>query len=123
MTTLEDNVNQLRLVVGQLSSNVVSLTERVAALEAVGRPELLDGPDELSDEAKATYDKLVEWRRAIAEQEDFAAYRVFSNRVLAEIVRVNPSTLHGLSCIKGVGPKKTQLYGPEVLGLLSNVPW
>lgn len=64
-------------------------------------------------------EKLIEqflvWRDKIAEKESIMPNMVLSEKTLAAIAEKLPETLKALSGIKGVGPQKTTLYGPEII--------
>jgi ATP-dependent DNA helicase RecQ len=47
------------------------------------------------------------------------AYVVFQDRTLAEMARSQPASLDDLAQISGVGAKKLEAYGSEILRVLS----
>lgn len=79
-------------------------------------------PDELNDDDQQMYAALNAWRREKAESLGIPAYRLFSNRLLAEIARTKPTTLFGLSKMKGVGTDKAAKYG-DIIEVLNERPW
>lgn len=58
---------------------------------------------------------LKAWRGEVAQQNNIPRYIVFGDATLTEIAQQNPQDLHELSQISGVGAKKLQAYGEEVL--------
>lgn len=48
-----------------------------------------------------------------------AAYVVFTDATLTAIAEAVPDTTDGLSAIPGVGPRKLDLYGADVLAVLA----
>jgi len=74
--------------------------------------------DDLEGADLTMYQALSEWRLQTSKAQGFDAYRVFSNRILAEIVRVKPDTLFAMSGIKGIGQIKTKEYGDAVLAIV-----
>ena len=46
------------------------------------------------------------------------AYVVAHDTTLAEIAEVRPRTLPALRRVKGMGPAKLELYGPEILAVI-----
>lgn len=64
-------------------------------------------------------DALKAWRRETATANQVPAYVVFSDATLEEIIQRQPSTPRELGRVKGVGPKKLELYAEEVLELVA----
>jgi ATP-dependent DNA helicase RecQ len=62
---------------------------------------------------------LREWRRSTAKERGIAAFIVMHDTSLDELCRVRPSSLQELRGISGFGERKTELYGHEILGALS----
>ena len=58
---------------------------------------------------------LKAWRSEVAQQNNIPRYIVFNDATLIEIARTNPSSTEALSNVSGVGEKKLQAYGQEVL--------
>jgi ATP-dependent DNA helicase RecQ len=63
---------------------------------------------------------LREWRKAYAESHDIPAFIVFSNRTLDGIAAANPTNLEQLEAVYGMGPKKVEHLGAEILRVLGN---
>ncbi|MBV8469343.1 MAG: RecQ family ATP-dependent DNA helicase [Burkholderiaceae bacterium] len=79
------------------------------------RVDMLD----LDDAAQARLDALKAWRAEIAREHSLPAYVIFQNVTLAEMARQHPQTLDALSLISGVGAKKLEAYGTELLRVLA----
>ena len=62
---------------------------------------------------------LKAWRAEVAREHNLPAYVVFHDATLAEMAREQPATLEALSAISGVGAKKLEAYGQEILRVLS----
>lgn len=62
---------------------------------------------------------LREWRRNRARRDGIPAFRVFSDRTLAEIVRRRPTDLLSLGRCHGIGPAKLEQFGDEVLAVVT----
>jgi len=69
---------------------------------------------------QALYEKLRAWRLEVARSEQKPAYVVFHDSVLRSIASTRPADLEALSGISGLGPRKLEKYGPEVLRLLQS---
>jgi DNA helicase II / ATP-dependent DNA helicase PcrA len=65
------------------------------------------------------YAALAAWRRRRAERDGVAAFVVFHNATLEEIVRRRPRTHDELAVVPGVGAMKLERYGSEVLEALA----
>jgi len=63
-------------------------------------------------------DYLREWRRTMAREQGVAAFVVMHDTTLDEICRVQPRSIAQLRTITGIGERKAELYGPEVLAAL-----
>ena len=63
---------------------------------------------------------LREWRRAMAKEQGVPAFVVLHDTSLDEICRQNPSSIAELLKITGIGERKAQTYGQEILAALRN---
>ncbi|MCV2353726.1 DNA helicase RecQ [Paucibacter sp. B2R-40] len=75
-------------------------------------------PIELDDEAQIRFDQLKAWRAEVAKEHSLPAYVIFQNVTLAEMAKQHPQTLDELSAISGVGAKKLEAYGEQILRVL-----
>jgi ATP-dependent DNA helicase RecQ len=66
----------------------------------------------------ALRDYLREWRRTIAREQGMAAFVVLHDTTLEEICRRKPASIVELRGITGIGERKAELYGQEILGAL-----
>ncbi len=78
-------------------------------------------PPPLPLDAAATerFAALKAWRGEVAREHNLPAYVVFHDATLAEMARERPTTLDALAGISGVGSKKLEAYGAEILRLLA----
>ncbi|MEY4530598.1 MAG: hypothetical protein RLZZ156_1319 [Deinococcota bacterium] len=69
--------------------------------------------------------QLRTWRDTTANLESISRYLVLSNAILAELARENPRNLNECSQIKGIGIKKLERYGTQILEVLEKPvqPW
>ena len=72
----------------------------------------------LDEAGLARFDALKAWRGEIAREHNLPAFVVFHDATLAEMAREAPETLDALAGISGVGAKKLEAYGPEILRVL-----
>jgi ATP-dependent DNA helicase RecQ len=61
---------------------------------------------------------LKAWRASVAKSHNLPAYVVFHDATLAEMARISPQTMAELGGISGVGTKRLQAYGAEILSVL-----
>lgn len=86
-------------------------------LSDAGEIKLMRCEDCPSDMDEALYERLREWRVEQAKELGQPAYCVFTDKTLLAIAEVRPSTEAELSVISGVGARKLDKFGAEVLAL------
>jgi len=64
------------------------------------------------------FERLRQWRRERADEERVPPYCVFSDKTLREIARQKPSDEGELGGINGIGDKKLEKYGADVIGVV-----
>ena len=69
----------------------------------------------LSQEALVRYINLKAWRAEVAKEHNLPAYVIFHDATLALIASADPQSLNDLNGISGIGAKKLEAYGQEVL--------
>ncbi|MEO7244441.1 MAG: HRDC domain-containing protein, partial [Rubrivivax sp.] len=75
-------------------------------------------PVPLDPPALARFDALKAWRAEVARSHNLPAYVVFHDAALAEMARCLPESLAALAGISGVGQRKLEAYGAQILGVL-----
>ncbi|MFI8259394.1 MULTISPECIES: ATP-dependent DNA helicase UvrD2 [unclassified Streptomyces] len=70
-----------------------------------------------SDMDEGLYERLREWRAGQAKEQGLPAYCVFTDRTLVAIAEAQPSEAGELSMISGVGGRKLDRYGADVLAI------
>ncbi len=68
--------------------------------------------------SEATFERLREWRLAVARESSVPAYVVFTDATLTAIAEREPTSEGQLAQISGVGARKLGLYGEQVLAVL-----
>ena len=76
---------------------------------------------ELGAAEQTLFDKLRWWRVETARTHNVPAYVIFPDATLREIARNAPQTLIALRAISGVGDKKLESYGAEILQLIEEL--
>ena len=69
----------------------------------------------LGADAQVRFINLKAWRAEVARAHNLPAYVIFHDATLAAIAECNPTTLEDLQGISGMGTKKLEAYGAEVL--------
>ena len=69
----------------------------------------------LDDAAQSRFTALKAWRAEVAKEHNLPAYVIFHDSTLAAIAGQNPQSLDDLNGISGIGVKKLEAYGEEVL--------
>lgn len=68
---------------------------------------------------KELFERLKVWRRIKANKENVKPYIIFSDSSLMEIVNILPKNLEELKEIRGVGEKKLEKYGEEIIDVIN----
>jgi ATP-dependent DNA helicase RecQ len=74
--------------------------------------EILPGP------ARELFERLRAWRVEAARRHGVPAYVIFHDATLRDIARLRPSSLEALRGISGIGARKLEAYGEDVVGLV-----
>ena len=61
------------------------------------------------------FEELKKLRKSIAEKEKIPPYMVFNDATLTEIAKEKPISAHHLKKISGIGEKKLELYGEQLI--------
>ncbi len=71
----------------------------------------------LSEADMGLFNLLRDWRSKRARKEGIPPYVLFTNRQLAQIVKIKPQELVDLARIEGFGQARLDKYGSEILGI------
>ncbi|EER59740.1 ATP-dependent DNA helicase RecQ [Acidovorax delafieldii 2AN] len=74
----------------------------------------------LGPDAQVRFINLKAWRGEVAREHNLPAYVIFHDATLAAIAERNPATLEALQGITGMGAKKLEAYGAEVLRVVGS---
>ncbi len=72
----------------------------------------------LGPDAQARFINLKSWRSEVAKSHNLPAYVIFQDATLAAIAEQCPGSLQALGSISGIGSKKLDAYGAEVLRVI-----
>ncbi|MGY1745347.1 ATP-dependent helicase [Blastococcus sp. SYSU D00695] len=73
----------------------------------------------LEGEAGELFERLRAWRSTAAQAASVPAYVVFPDATLQAIAETRPATLRELAGLPGIGARKLELYGEDVLATVS----
>jgi ATP-dependent DNA helicase RecQ len=74
--------------------------------------------EKLTASDEALFEELRAWRWKKAKKLNYAPYVIFHDAVLRRIAAARPASLEELVAIKGIGPRKLEQYGAEVLSVM-----
>ena len=102
----------------QLRESVSSPGERKNKRSAVAAAKV---PASLDVDGQERYVALKAWRAEVARAHNLPAYVIFHDATLAAIAERAPQSLDDLQGITGIGAKKLEAYGQEVLRVMVSV--
>jgi ATP-dependent DNA helicase RecQ len=76
---------------------------------------------DLSAAEQAIFDKLRWWRVETARKHNVPAYVIFHDATMREIAKARPGSLGDLRGVTGVGEKKLETYGEEIVALIAQI--
>ncbi|MGH8809035.1 MAG: DNA helicase RecQ [Noviherbaspirillum sp.] len=76
---------------------------------------------DLSATEQAIFDKLRWWRVETARKHNVPAYVIFHDATMREIAKSRPASLNDLRNVSGVGEKKLETYGEEIVSLIAEM--
>jgi ATP-dependent DNA helicase RecQ len=106
-------------VMVRLRASVSSPAERKGKRSASGASK--PAPIALDHGGQKRYDALKAWRSEVAKSHNLPAYVIFHDATLAAIAQAQPHDLDALQGIAGIGTKKLEAYGSEVIRVVTSV--
>jgi len=76
---------------------------------------------DLSADEHVIFDKLRWWRVETARKHNVPAYVIFHDSTMREIAKARPGSLDDLRGVTGVGEKKLDTYGAEIIALIQEL--
>jgi len=80
---------------------------------------VVKAPINLDSNGLLRYSALKAWRAEVAQQHNLPAYVIFHDATLAAIAQRAPQTIDDLQGISGIGAKKLEAYGDDVLQVVA----
>ena len=93
----------------------VSRLEKSAASKVKAKTKV---PDFLDADGQKRFVALKAWRAEIAREHNLPAFVIFNDATLSAVASTAPTSLDDLIGISGIGEKKLQAYGEEVLRVI-----
>ena len=101
----------------RLRASVSTPADRKAKRGASGTAK--PAPVELDAQGQLRYAALKAWRAEVARAHNLPAYVIFHDATLGAIAQARPDSLLALQDIAGIGVKKLEAYGEEVLRVVT----
>ena len=101
----------------RLRASVSTPADRKAKRGASGTAK--PAPVELDAQGQLRYAALKAWRAEVARAHNLPAYVIFHDTTLGAIAQARPDSLLALQDIAGIGVKKLEAYGEEVLRVVT----
>ncbi|MFZ5548397.1 MAG: DNA helicase RecQ [Pseudomonadota bacterium] len=86
-----------------------------------GAPKLARAAATLDAQGQARFAALKGWRSEVAKEHNLPAYIVFNDATLAQMAAEAPDSMSALAGINGVGAKKLEAYGRQILRVLEEL--
>ena len=103
-------------VCGSAPNWLTITSSQAAAPQAFSAPARESTPQlELDAELR---DYLREWRRDVAKEQNMPTYFILHDTTVEEICRISPISIAQLKTVTGIGDRKAQTYGQEILAAL-----
>ena len=102
----------------RLRASVSTPTDRKAKRGTTGAAK--PAPVELDAQGQLRYAALKAWRAEVARAHNLPAYVIFHDATLGAIAQAGPDSLEALQGIAGIGIKKLEAYGQEVLRVVNH---
>ncbi len=103
----------------QVRLRVMSAAARGAARSDAGRQRIVAAEAHLNLASRETLAALKAWRATVAREHNLPAFIIFPDSTLRAIAAVQPRSLADLEGISGMGQKKREAYGAEVLRVVN----
>ncbi|HVL47593.1 MAG TPA: ATP-dependent DNA helicase RecQ [Candidatus Thermoplasmatota archaeon] len=93
-----------------------------AAHETLAEPRERAPRAEVPAEAAPLLEALKAWRGRLAREARVPAYVIASDATLEAIAVARPRTVPELLAVKGIGPKKAEMFGEDILAVVASAP-
>jgi ATP-dependent DNA helicase RecQ len=104
----------------RLRASVSTPADRKGKRSSSGSGVSKPAPIALDPAGQQRYDALKAWRAEVAKSHNLPAYVIFHDATLAAIAQAEPHNLEALQGIAGIGVKKLEAYGNDVLRVVTS---
>ena len=119
--TAESSPKSEKIEAAQNISNFIpEFSKPVAPKREIATMAFAAEPVKLTAEQENSYNALRSWRNERASQDGVPPYLLAHNDSLMQVATMNIKTLEDLLQVKGLGEKRVQKYGDEILRILSS---
>lgn len=98
--------------------------KNIEVIEEVAVDKIIQEPIENKSAAKKSKEELIEslkkYRLETCKKENVAAYFIFNNAEMEDLIEKYPRTKEELCQVRGFGAKKIEKYGEEILGIFND---
>jgi ATP-dependent DNA helicase RecQ len=121
--TLQLTASARAVLKGEVAITLREPSEQLPRRKRAGNRGAAHGATALADTAlgkdgEVRFAALRQWRSTVAREHNLPAYVVFHDATLRQMAQRAPATLDALAGISGVGLKKLQAYGGDILRVL-----
>lgn len=117
---IKEMINEGFVALKEGTYSMLKLTQKsIEIIKGQRKVLLLISEEEVAID-KELFDLLKLWRRDKANKEGIKPYIIFSDSTLIEIVNRLPKNKEELFEVRGVGEKKVQKYGDDIIKLINN---
>jgi translin len=74
---------------------------------------------ELDKDEQDLYDSLSRWRARKANEENLAPFIIAHNSCLKDIIKLRPKTVRELYAVRGLGERRVNKYGKEIIAIIN----
>jgi ATP-dependent DNA helicase RecQ len=103
----------------QLRASVSTPTERKSRRTSSSTSAVVKAPASLDGDGQERYVALKAWRAEVAKEHNLPAYVIFHDATLVAIAERAPQSLDDLQGLSGIGAKKLEAYGRDVLRVVA----
>ena len=98
-----------------------AVTKQTAPKREITPPDFAPEPVKLTAEQENSYNTLRNWRNERASRDGVPPYLIAHNDSLMQMATMSIKTPEDLLQVKGLGEKRVEKYGDEILHILSSI--
>jgi superfamily II DNA helicase RecQ len=116
-------IKDRQFVVSTLNSlkKMSNIKFRQSAVQSKGKAPIAKSEIELTSSEKEIYDRLRRLRANLAKEKKFQLWLVYSNETIIDLIKKKPRTVEELKTVKGLGQKKIDDFGDQILAITKDI--